>query len=233
MLNKHDLIKNNQYIRADNALPFDDRKTLSSIADYIGKNDNRLTHIHTKIQNLLGDAEINKLGSNKYDAGSNLMKLMGIEYVRSGQNRQNANNTFHYEQALDFDHNFIAISGYDYIGHDIFYAYNRKQHLKTYTLQHNKQIRNVSIELTNSSFSIDLDDKDKVVFDLDLLLQSLQLDKKIVKKVDADKLTLNQTSKKQGLQARLIIKEIMGKLNQDNKANIGRLNFIVLLKFKE
>lgn len=231
LLTKHQLLVTGQAAKANGDLPFVDRKTLSSIADYLGKSENRLKRIRPWFKSLMAEDGKKELTSNRWGVGKELVDLLGVNYVNRWQNEKEAND-FNYSQHFDLSRVLANVSGFDYVGRSGLHRYGNVPAEHNFDLFHKGKHEKITVEYKGELFTVKTVAGEKAEFNLAELIRGLR-EQNITQIASADlgKLTLTQSSANGRLKVRLLLEQIQGKVTQGNEVNITNVRYVLMLKF--
>ncbi len=235
LLTKHNLLVNGQVVKAKGKLPFNDRKSLSSIADYLSISENRLKHIRPWFKSLMADTEKKELNSHRREGGREVVSLLGVSYVSYGQTEKNASN-FNYSKHLDLSRVLADVSGFDYVGRSSFRFYGENISKHKFDLHHKVKSVEIDFGRTGKAFIVKTETGEKVEFDLAGLIRGLRVREQHITQIalpDVDKLTLTQSSASGYLKVRLLLEKIEGKVEKDNVVYFTNVQYILMLKFND
>ncbi len=219
LLKKNNMFENGLWRPASSEVPFADRASLSSIADYMTRNRWRFRQIKTKLKN------IETLDNKKRLYGRDIMRALNLEYI----SRWDAKKNRHNERNFRFNNNgllgnkLFKIEGYDYMGKANMYTSNKGYARKK--LNFGKE-KNIELIFKNNSLRIILPTDTSIEYDLEEFVKSLQENKS---KTDA-RFFLTKTSGNKKYLVTLVFENINGKVKNKKQVIISYMRYYLLLK---
>ncbi len=202
LLERNHLLAGNQIQAPSQEVSLDDRTKISSIVDYLVDTE-KSEELKVWFVNSPNAKDLN------YQGVKQIMGNLGIAYVSPSKYKDN----FYFKAK---EESYIDIAGYDYLVETVFYSDN--QLIKSIMLDKDKLNLSIKLDPDTNHYIIQINEKDKVVFELNDLgyaeVDSLVLDKK-----------------NSNISARLIIKRLNGSFNKDNhKSIISSMDTILLIR---
>ena len=243
VLDKHGLLVDNQAVKTKGQLSFDERKSLSSIADYLSQRQYRYDRIKPMFENLIAETERKKKENEKkikksshqhistVHRGEELLGMMGIDYVNRWTKVANDSSFSYYSNAYrDLDTNMLPVSGYDYIGKGYMSSYSNKE-FKIYTITHNGKKKPIQFDNDGENILIHVDN-DRAIFNYKKFTLDLR-NKGIVTKTTQNNhhFIVDVDSEDNRFKVKLNIESIHGKATADNNIKVNSLHYLFLLKF--
>lgn len=233
-LTNHQLLHNGQVVMAKAEMPYEQRKILSSIADYLCANEQRYKRIQPWFTSLIAQSGKKEYKSRKWLSSMELVKLMGISYVNRWQVVENLERFEYNSQLFDFNRTLVDVSGFDYIGHGSITRYSDSYSKTTFVLKHMGKQENITFGQSGEGYIVETEAGDRVRFDIAGLIRSLREQHiTTLTQADKDKLTLMGNSRSGRLKARLILERISGSMSEKHAINITNLQYLLLLKFND
>jgi len=229
LLAKNKLLVNGQAVKATEEVPFADRKSMSSIADYLIVNEKRLKRIRPWFEALQNDKA--KIISNRWGGGNQIIELLGLGYVNRWESEsENKNGHFSY----DVKSGFKRISGFDFVENDSIYSCGNTGCENTLDLYRNGKKEHVVVRCAKNSIMVRTDSGEEVTLELDDIIQKLrERDYPNSTPVNQDEVTLTQTSKSGHLKVGLVLSNVYGDLKTKDEIQINGLSYVLMLKFIE
>ena len=233
LLMKHLLLKNGQALKTNTAIPFAERKSLSSIADYLTQSEGRQARIVPWFADLMQQAGIKKLGTSPRDGGRELIELLGIGYVNRWKNEKH-DGDFNYQNAFNLGSMLADVSGFDYIGRANLYNYNKDSTRNRFEVSRKGTVDSLIVELSGGLVNVQLSGDDWAEFDLAAMIRNLRQQGIVQHSVsDPRLLTLTRSSTNGRFKARLILEQIHGKVTPGDEIKINSIRYVVMLKFND
>ena len=233
LLLKNNLLVNGQTVKATSPILFEERKSISSIADYLGRSDTRMERITPWFRTLIDENENKELSKIPRERSRELVQLMGLEYVNKWQ-KQPADNQFNYSDSFDMTQNLANVSGFDFIGQSGFYDYSQKSTQKVFQLNRKGTRETITVERNGTQLIITTEAGQTVVFDLELLIRRIRKhDSKQPQVTFKENSALTQTSVDGAVKVQLNIEQIQGKITNNDNIEINRLRYVFMLKIYE
>lgn len=232
LLSKHRLLENGQAVRVSGDIPFEDRKTLSSIADYLGKMEYRRQHIEPLFKTLMDEADTKEDHDSKMH-GSQFIALLGIEYVNRWQVEKDVS-AFNYQLNSYSENVMLDVAGFDYVGRGNFYLYGKNAVIpgKTFTLYANNGHQKLTVKFDGKLFEVATVSGDNAGFDLAGHIKTLRAqDVLTFKDAERNRMELAADSAAGEFTARLLLEHVSGKVTQEDAMDIGNLKYALMLKF--
>ena len=218
LLKKNNMLKEGQWYQANSKVSYKDRVTLSSIADYMARNDWRFKQIKPQLEN------IEVLDDKRRLYGRDIMRILDIEYISNWKARQKnrKRNSFNFSNRDVIGKELLKIQGYDYIGSINMYVSNNRE-------MHNKLIldgdKNIEIVFKNNKLRLSLPGNSSINFDLDAFVKALK--QKQTDGIERYRLTGKSSNKK--YRASLLFKNITGMVENNGQVNISYMRYYLLL----
>lgn len=231
LLVKHDLLVDGQAVKAKVELSFADRKSISSIADYLSKNEYRLRRIRPLFKTLMSKAEKKEVQACRRKCGKDFVELLGVSYV-SRWKKEEAADSFNYNNIFDLNKMLADVSSFDYVGHNSFYLYRKEKAENIFSIDLNGKHEVIKVGYEGGLLTIKTKAGERVVFDLDDFIRGLRKQNITqITQANLDRLTLTKSSAKRRLRARLLFEQIKGKVAEGNEIKITSMRFVLMLKF--
>jgi hypothetical protein len=233
LLEKHQLLDNGQVVKAKQSISFGDRKSMSSIADYLVKNEYRVERIQPMFTALLETTDNKKLDYRRYAGGKRLLELMGLTYVNRWQREPMAGAAFNYNQQYNMNWYMTEVTGFDFIANGHLYL-NRNYAKHAFEFTHKNKLTKVNISSKDNMLSVVTDNNEKVDFNIIELVQRLR--KQNITEINFETLsefTLNQKSESGRFIVRLVIEQIDGNLDVNKQIKINQLKYTLMLKLND
>lgn len=231
MLLEHKLFENGQAVKLDGKLGFAERRALSSMADYLTKNKNRIKYIRPWFENIIENNREVKLVVKRHQGGKSVAKLLGFDYVRSWDVNK-SNDQFYYKQNINLGKVMINVSGFDFIARSYFYMRKKDKDSRVFGFTRYNKKGNIIVKLEGERYIVIISSGDRAEFDLGKLVRALRKDKADqVELKDATKLVLTTDSFNEQFKVRLILEKIRGEVINDYTVDLESLNFVIMLKF--
>ncbi|MCK5334685.1 MAG: DUF4153 domain-containing protein, partial [Gammaproteobacteria bacterium] len=218
LLIKNNLLFNGQVVKSRKKVSFEDRKVLSSIADYLGGNKWRSDKTRSMFNSLLAEEKNKDLSESKKISGTGFIALLGIDHVSKWDARRAEKvNNFSYKNSFDLNQILINVSGFDYVGRHYFYFYSNSDKKKVFTLNRNNKNEDIKVEINENFFSINSKTGGRIEFDLGAFVLDLrERGIRDTSQSNSSELTLNKSSSDGRLKVRLIIEQLNGKIRKKN-----------------
>jgi len=233
VLIKNNLLVNGQAVKLQGDLSFTERKTISSIADYLTVNDNRFKRIKPWFKTLLSESGTDEITTKRRRGSKDLIGLMGVDYLNrwNGKNTKQLNSFTYGAGNTNLSKAMINVSGYDFVGRGYLYT-KSKAKIKLYKFKHNEKNKVLKLTGTNQSVIVQIDDGEQVKYDIANVVRELR-DKKenMITPANKVKLTLTQSSTGGDVKIQLRLEKIQGKVTADNKIDISTVRYFIMLKF--
>ncbi|VAW98428.1 hypothetical protein MNBD_GAMMA22-2502 [hydrothermal vent metagenome] len=232
-MQKHNLLVNGQAVKFQGKLlSFSERKHLSSLADYLMKNDYRLSHIKPFFKTLVTNSGAAQLTSSSYGGSRKIFDLMGIEHVNYWQKSDNLQR-FNYKGDLnEINSNLVGIKNYDFIGQ--FSSYFKIRHLKTrtYHFRYDNVLQSIKISQNESKIIVQLEQGEALVFDIAQVVKKLQAQNVItITNDNIAGLTLIEKNANNS-EVKLLLTRINGHVSDDKTIKIKNVNYLLMLRIK-
>lgn len=232
LLNKYELLEDGQAIKSTKDIPFNDRKSLSSIADYLGMSEWRSNKVRPVLHNLLSQDKNETTSSATKINGKQILSMLNIEYVSKWEKiKDDMLTRFDFENYKNLNDEMLNVSGYSYFGRHNYYGSRNKTH--KFLLQNGGRSEEAVVTLNDNVFAITVGEYSTVKFDLIELVNKLSnetggsADKRIKKGMD-----LRKTSKNKKLKVRVIIEELRGSLKAiDKEVEFKRIKSLLMIQF--
>jgi hypothetical protein len=203
LLEKYEILQNNQIVRYEGVMPVEDNKTISSIVDYLNKTK-KLDLIHLWFSN---ESYIN---TNMYrrNQTSKIMEDMGLTYISKWGRRSGGSN---FSLTIEQPEKIINVKGFDYVTKPNRYVRLRdgKAWSDTLTLKQEVDLK-VELNINDGIFKISDNRDHQVAFDLNVLLKNMPLQHNSkVQGNEAKKFTLNKFD--DDFSTKLLLHSLQGK----------------------
>lgn len=231
LLDQHHLLHNGQAIKSETELPFEDRKTLSSIADYLGKEKFRLKRIKPMFKTLIDEAISKNVKCCDDIEGEKFIELLGISYIDRWEIKEDPR-SFNYKTKSYSDNILLQVSGFDYVAQNSFYSYNMDTPKTRSKIYHINGQQDINVGFDGALFTVKTKSGDNTEFDLTALITDLRMQNIThVTATDQHKLILTHTSTRGSFKARLLLEGIGGKIRKGKDIKINNLQYVLMLKF--
>ncbi|MCW8986334.1 MAG: DUF4153 domain-containing protein [Gammaproteobacteria bacterium] len=234
LLVKYDLIVDGQVVKSTQDITFEDRKAISSIADYLAKNKWRETQLMPLFETILSEQAVDKEDSKAVNS-RNLLALINVKYVGKWQKKPkyDAEELFSYSNHQRLNNSMINVSGFDYIGRQNFYLYNKEKSSHNFLFIQNNKKKKIKSSITNSVLDISIDEKHHFKFDLNKHIRNMKKQGiETINKNNAEQLLLSQISTDGKVRIKIIIEQLNGKIINKNKVTCSNVKYILMLDFK-
>jgi hypothetical protein len=234
LLMKHKLLVNGQAIKATGEVPFTDRKSLSSIADYLAVNEKRLKHIRPWFESLENSAHKNcKITPNSYAGGKPIVELLGLNYVNRWQRKSKSNiNSFSYSLSGGFK----KTAGFDFVVSGSIYAcsVDTPSNERIVNLYRNGKKESVHVRCENNSLNVSTKSGEQVKLGIGQIVPKLKgKNTSSIPLADQNEVMLTQTSESGDLKVGLYLDKVYGNMKEGDKVEINGISYILLLKFND
>jgi hypothetical protein len=231
LLSKYQLLHDGQVIKAKTDIPFAARKRLSSIAEYLCRNEQRFKRIRPWFKTLLLAAGKKETVPCLRLGDKGLVELMGIDYVYRWQTQQRQDQ-FHYNNhVFQANKELLDVSGYDYVGRGNLYQYSKKYKYKI-TPKYKGKDKTVTVLRDADRVTVTTEDGDKATFDIGGLIREFRRQHiSTLSDADRKKLILTATSARGRFRARLILEQIRGSVSAQQEIKINFIQCLLMLKF--
>lgn len=232
LLTKHNLLHEGQAIKSSVEIPFEDRKSLSSMAKYFTREDYRKKRIAPLFKTLISERTDKSATNLKDMTARKYIELLGFDYV---SRRQNNNKVKYFNYSLSSRSNKImaATTGFDYVGKHNLYATDKKRVKYKFFLMENEELREISVSFNGTIFSVKNDSGDTVLFNLHEHISNLRKthESEIVAR-DMEKLTVTRQSEDGSFKARLLMEKVRGQVLADKSIKVNNIEFILMIMKK-
>ena len=228
LLSKHNLLHEGQAIKSSIEIPFEDRRSLSSMAKYFSREDYRKKRIAPLFKTLLSERTDKSTTSLKGMTARKYIELLGFDYVNR---HQNSNNIQYFKYSLNSrtNHVMVGITGFDYVGRHRIYTSVKKLVKHKFSLMENNELREISVSFDGKVLSVENDSGETVLFNLYEHISNLRKTyESEIKTRDMDKLTLTRQSDGGRFKARLLLEEVRGQVLGDKSIKINNIEFILM-----
>ena len=233
LLSKHNLLENGQAVKTKMEIPFAERKSLSSIADYLSNSEGRFGRIKPWFETLMQQADIKQLSTNPRARSKEIVELLGVDYVNRWQNAKD-DNEFDYNNLFDLSAVLADVSEFDYIGRANLYSYKKDTSRSTFDVPRENRVDHLIVEHNGDLVIVEIRGGEKVEFDLAALIRNLRQHGIMqISIYNMDLLTLTRSSKNGQFKVRLILEQIRGKVLESGKIKINKIEYLVMLKFND
>lgn len=231
ILLKHDLLADGQAVRSTRELPIEDRRTLSSIADYLAKTESRLTHIRPWFKTLNSGPNKIEITSHSWQGGKNIVELMGVSYTTRSRYYDDAEH-FEYSRHFDFNKLLVDVSEFDYVSRGNLYLAAKSDNDVKMKIQNKSDKQQITFGRFSGHYLIKSNEDDNIEFDIDgLILELRQQNINSIVPANLDKIILTRNSANGRLRARLILEEIRGTIEEKKTVRVTDLRYILMIKF--
>jgi len=226
ILEKNEMLKVGKIVKAKNYIKFSERKSISSIVDYLGDRDRE------KLLHLFADF-LDNLGNDRNFDSSKALKLVGIEYVQRWDRHNedwipnSSTATVAAKKYIYYDHpqTTIKISGYDYMGEFDIHSKSRINEIK---FSETKSLH-VSFDGKSQYIFSKLGQKDEITIDLDKVIKQKAWQEKEPEDINQEEFLVEGET--QDFKIKIIVKELTLDFNNDTPT-INNLTANILVKFK-
>lgn len=236
LLIKNKLLVGGQVIQATQEVSYEDRASLSSIADYLGGNKWRSGQVRPLFESLLKKEENREVRSSKKISAASYMALLDLDYVSKWDARQkrNTSDSFNFNKHFDFSNALINVSGFDYVARSSLYLYRKNKTRHGFSFIRNNQSEKINVSFNEGVFSLDTRRGSELKVDLNALVMDLR--KKGVQNINennASKMIINKISTDGRLKVRLIFERLSGKVTEKTGVEMKNISYVLMLGFKE
>lgn len=235
LLLKNKLLVNGQVIKSVDEISFEDRKSLSSIADYLSSNKWRSRKVRPLFKDLLAEEENFELSVKEKISARQLLALVDIDHMTRWQARQNEKVVhFNYKNNQDYTSELIDVSGYDFVARNSVYIYKNNTDKNKLKLTRKDSEEEITVMVKNDILSITRNNGERIEFDLEALVLSLR--KEGVRHItvkNSDKLKLIKVSETGGFKAHLVLEMLSGKVKDNKEVTIRNLRYFLMLGFND
>ena len=236
ILKKYQLLNNGQVVKANQNISFVDRKSLSSIADYLTENEYRLKHIKFKFTSLLEQSEDKTLIDKRYGGGKRLFELMGLTYLNRWQVKETTGTKFYYIKQYNLNRQMTDVSHFDYIGSGQIYLNSDNTKYPFKIIHKDKQIE-IRTSAKEGVFTVATESKtmnQKVEFNLIQFIQGLK--QRNISEMNVDNIsefTLIKKSDNDLFTARIDIEQIQGNIDTNKQLTLQQIKYKLMLKLHD
>lgn len=233
LLDKNGLLVNKQLIKSKTPWNNDDKKELSSIADYLGKNKWRSDQIRPLYKTLLSLDENSEIKDKKVIRGREWVELLDLDYISKWQAKNDRqSDRFNFNNPVKMDDVFVEISGYEYIAQQYQYLGNSKERSKSFSIERNSSKEKIDVTTSSSSLRLRFKSGETITFDLDKLVRDLKSRNiRVFTKNNSHELSLKKTSRNEKIRAKVIFEKINGKIEDQENISITNVKYVLLLSF--
>jgi hypothetical protein len=233
LLVKHHMLVDGQAIASKSSVPFDDLKSISSIADYLTSNKYRFAHIKPWFAGLVNASSTIKFDNDKLSSGNDITNLLKIKYINRWESA-GKNDFFNYTTKYNLNDGFIDVKGYDYVARDTLYHYNDKETSSSIQLRHHNQTLKISFRLNNGILTIESEAGDKIDFNLFDRVKLIN-DKKLSDDQlnDSDLLLFTGSSVNRRFNIRIIMTGIHGEFIPGDNVKINSIHYILMARMSD
>jgi hypothetical protein len=179
LLIKNALLANGKIIKADNKLPFKDRKQICSVTEYIVGNHGYQPLQSYFNQNLDSLSKSDSLVRNRYSyqKARKLLELMNISYINAYDREDVAesdNNHFDYNISFETK-DVLKVEGFDYYISNYYYYFqnnNTNQDFKTFKT--NNELVTICLDKQRNVLEISVNKDSAVIFNLDQMIKKME-----------------------------------------------------------
>jgi len=235
LLNKYERFEDGKAVRSNRDVSFEDRKALSSIADYLVRNKWRKKQVIPLFESILTNQDQTEINTNT-SSGRKILALLNVEYVGYWRKsiRKEKTQLFSYRNHHNLKKKMVDVSGYDFIGRQQLYLYNKNEVTQQFSFKRNQEYKNVQSILNKNILDINIGNEYKFKFNLNALINDLRKQGvKTITKENADQLTLNQTSPDQKVKVKIIIEQLNGNIVKEGVNKCKSLKYILMFDFKD
>lgn len=231
LLSKHHLLENGQVVKAKTDISFEDRKALSSVADYLSANEKRFGRVRPWFNTLLADAGKKETEQCFKLGGSGLVQLMGFNYINRWQAEKH-NERFDYSNYIfGYNNDVIDVSDFDYIGHGSIYQSSSRSYESTFHIQGKTIQDTVSVRQSGNQLIAKTNAGETVTFDIGELVRELRRQNIItIKPEDKKKLSMDANSTNGRLKARLLLERLSGAVSANQEVQITSIQYYLMLR---
>jgi len=231
LLEKHQLLVDDKAVQASSEVPYVDRKSLSSMADYLTENEHRLHSIRPWFDSLLVDNKNVNIVPNSYLGGKPIMKLLGLRYVGNWENVPDPNKgVFHF----NLKEGFIDVSGFDFIKKGLIYGCSGHfvSAQAEYTLPYKDLVEKFTVACNETTVTVGTGRGQELKFEIKPVVVKLraQMNSEIPS-TEQNKVTLIQSSQGGKLKVGLVLEQIYGEVKRDKDIKLNSLTYTLMVKF--
>jgi len=226
LLNKHSLIEQGKAIKAQNDIPFEDKKSLSAIADYLTASEKRLKIIQPLFSDLKNDKPFSNMRSRRHRGGEQIMKALGLDYSPVWESTKNQDR-FEFVSVWRSDKQVIDVSDYDaYFESNLsFYSKRKKQQFIRNLKQQNQRL---TTRLDDNTLVLDVNDVTTLRIDLGKQVADL-FESKVIQKSEQRSPLFVIDKATDSHHIRILIKKLAGNRGAKGELIITRIEFTVLI----
>lgn len=235
ILLKNNLLVNGQAISSSIPVSFDDRKDMSSIADYFGKVEWRSNKAREIFKNILEKEENKWVNDLKKITGTEFIALLKFDHVSKWDRKRNSNAfiyvNYNYPNVLS--NSFFDVSGFRWVTRDTLYSSSGIDRDKVILTGGSENGEKIKVSLSENKFIIRDENKSKIEVDLTGFIRSLQ-DKGIKKinSTNASEMIINKTSPNGRLKARIVFEKISAKIKKGDY-KLTNIRYLLMLNINE
>ena len=234
LLIKHNLLQDDEIVKTEETIPFEDRLSISSILDYLCQSE-RDSFIEPWFKEIKSDNRLKEIKSNNAEkgwscsGGYKLTEKMGFDYVSRWRGRNNTNERFYLNPQYK---NYVDVSNYDMMVTNISVYHRSKPDRPVWSQE--KDIgegQKLKIEFDNRWLKLYVDNYNPAVIDMNLIVKdnvSAQSNSQI--KVNAQELYVE--GQNDHVLYRLNFRSISGQIKEETP-EVSNLSFDFLYRIKE
>jgi len=222
LLTKYGLLVEGEAVRVKVSIPFAERKSMSSIADYLSRTESRLQRIRPWFAELAKETERKDFVASRWGAGGELMAALGVNYVNRWE-KEGDGDTERFSYRLS--RGMRQTAGFRYVARgDVWPGSETSKEVHG-----SGDDFDLIVECNYSQLVVRTRQGEKVVFDLVGHIRKLQQQpKSIFMLSDERKMTLTGTSAAGKFKARLVLENLGGNYDKDGKPKLYHVQYLLL-----
>jgi Domain of unknown function (DUF4153) len=230
LLVKNHMFVNGQAVASEKEVSFEDKKSISSIADYLTENKYRFAHIKPWFTQLVANSNTIVFDEGKLKNGMEIADLLKISYINKWQKIEN-DSFFNYTTKYQLNKVFIDVSNYDFVSQETLYSYNNSENLNITELHHEKKAQKITCRLNDGVFIVETLEGGRIEFDINDRIKNIKAKNISTGMIsDEDLITFFRKSDNGKLDIGLIMTGIQGEMKAGSKTKINVINYILMLK---
>ncbi|MDH5424976.1 MAG: DUF4153 domain-containing protein [Gammaproteobacteria bacterium] len=231
LLEKNSLLLNGQVIKSAHEVGFDDRKSMSSVADYLTANEWRSKKLKSRLIQLFERGDNEKLSVTKILSADDVMAMLNVDYVNRWQRRNEEEPAyFTYNRTASFNDLLLDVSGYEFAAQNGFHLYNNRKAKHVFKVPAKAGLKTMTVNIDEKIFSVNLNNDERFEFDLEkLVLKLRQQGIKDANGENAGYLTFKQTSESGRYKISLYIKQLDGRFSSKTSCIFNNIQYLLML----
>lgn len=231
LLNKHQLLVDGRVVRSQGNIPFADRKSISSIADYLTMNEDRLRHIQTWFEPLAAESGDIEIKAKRWSGGRTLVELLGLKYVNRWQKEKgSADSYYNYK----IEKGLFNVSGYDFVVRGSLYSHKpgKTAAREMFDYFRNGRQGGLTVEFNGKSLVIRPSPAEEMTFNVTALVRKLRK-QKLSKIPLANQGMLSLSGKSAGgMQVKILFENIYGHVIEGGQFNTTSVHYVLMIRFQ-